>query len=1323
MFNSNRSILNGISIPELIKDETLKSMFELTAEKFASKIAINFLDKSLTYCELDLLSNNIASKLKEHSVKRGDKVCILMPRGYMLHAAILGVVKIGACYVPMDYDFPNDRVHSIIDESDAILCITDKLISTHIQTFDPSNIELKQIENNFEGPLVNDYAYILYTSGSTGKPKGIPITHGQICHLIRSEQSVLGINQNDKVYQGFSVSFDMWCEETWIAYFVGAELFISDSILSKSFDDLSEMLKKWEITVLHAVPTLLGYLDTDISTLRIVNAGGEACSEGIKNKWTKLPIRFFNSYGPTETTVSATFAELKFADNIHIGSPLPNYNLAIVKDKFEPVLIGEKGELVISGYGVSNGYLKRPELTQEKFLEKPSELSDLNGDRIYRSGDLASINEQGQIIIHGRIDDQVKIRGYRIELGDIEEHILRFDGIKNAAVTLFTDSSNQVLLIGYFEKNKNHPKISVTELTEFLKTQIPSYMIPDHFFEIDNFPQLPSGKVNRKALIPPEIFRNKASSPSALDSSAGNFKKIEFVIKNVFKIDTLDTNLDFFNDYGGHSLLAANLVSQLRSENIVNAASIKDIYQHRPIGKLIQFWEDKLNSQNDQAKESEKINIKVSGTKYFLAGMIQSILLVLIFGLFSAQFYIPYLGYYFVQIEYEQHDLALITAFAMFFIVPPIITIFTVLLKWIVIGKFKEGNYDLWGSYYLRWWFVKRLNSIVATNVLNGTTLYSSFLRKLGVKIPNSSILSNIYIGAEDLVEIGENVSVSAHVVFNNAVVENGQLKLSKIKIHDNVNIGSASVIAGNTVINKNSELQDLSYLDENQIIPENSIFGGSPATFIRTKIEEDVIEKTPKNVKLRYNIIFMLLLIFIPFLILIPLWPIIYLLNEFDNAAGDYEFYYLVFSPVMGLIYICIYILEVIVVGRWLQKSIKPGNYSLYSVTYLKKWLYDQIMDLSLGIIHPLFATIYAPYFYKSLRAKIGKNTEISTASNVSHHLLEIGEGAFIADAVILGEAEFKNNILTIGTTQIGNQTFIGNSALIPQGYEIGNNVLIGVLSIPPENKDLSKHSGKDWFGSPAIELPKRQESDKFGMELTWNPSKLRKFTRAMIEFIRIIIPQSIVLALSSLFIAYSHDLLFEDSILLSVIKFPLYYLLFIGFPAFLFTVILKWVLVGKYKSVSHPLWSLPVWLSEMVTSIYEALAIPFFLEYLKGTPFLPFFMKFYGVKMGKRVFLDTADFTEFDLVSIGSHSALNFESGPQTHLFEDRVMKMGLIKIGEHCNIGARSIILYNTELKDQVDIKALSLVMKSEKLSENSTWIGSPIIAHTSRIHKNN
>jgi non-ribosomal peptide synthetase-like protein len=1323
MIHSNRSIFNGISMPELIKDETLKSMFESTAKKFPTKTALHFLDKTLTYTELDSLANNIALQLKAQQIERGNRVCILMPRGYLLHASILAVVKIGACYVPMDYDFPDDRVQAIIDESEAILCITDKLISIDIKVFDPSKIKLEEVEDNFEGPLVSDDAYILYTSGSTGKPKGIPITHGQICHLIRSEQFILQISHSDRVYQGFSVSFDMWCEETWIAYFVGAELFISDSILSKSFDDLSEMLREWKITVLHAVPTLLSYLDTNIPTLRIVNAGGEACSEGIKNKWAKLPIRFFNSYGPTETTVSATFAEQKSDDIIHIGKPLPNYNLAIVNEKLEAVLMGEKGELVISGYGVSNGYLNRPELTKEKFLEKPSELSELLGNRIYKSGDLASMNDQGQIIIHGRIDDQVKIRGYRIELGDIEEHMLQFNGLKNAAVTMYQDDANQVLLIGYFEKDKEHSTISVIDLTNFLKTQIPSYMVPDYIFEIEKFPQLASGKINRKALSPPETFKNNFANETALNPSAGNLEKIEFAIKNVFKIGSINPNQDFFTDYGGHSLLAANLVSQLRSQDILSSASIKDIYQHRPLGKLIEFWESKLETQDSQPKEKEKIFTKVSQTKFVLAGIIQLLLLVLIFGLFSAQFYIPYLGYYFVQIEFEQHDLALVTAFAMFFIVPPLITMITILLKWVVVGKFKEGKYELWGNYYLRWWFVKRLNSIVATNLLNGTTLYSAFLRKLGVQIPNSSILSNIYIGAEDLLEIGENVSVSAHVVFNNAVVENGQLILSKIIIHDNVNIGSASVVAGNTIIYENSELQDLSFLNEGQTIPPNSIFGGSPATFIRSKTKDEIIEKVPKRLKFKYNIIFMMLLVLIPFFILIPLWPIIYLLNEFDNAAGDYEFYYLVFSPAMGLIYICIYITEIVLIGRWLQKSIKPGNYSLYSVTYLKKWLYDQIMDLSLGIIHPLFATLYAPYLYKALRAKIGKNTEISTASNVSHHLLEIGEGAFIADAVILGEAEFKNNILTVGKTKIGNQTFIGNSALIPQGYEIGNNVLIGVLSIPPENQDISKDSGKDWFGSPAIELPKRQESEKFEIGLTWNPSKMRKFMRALIEFVRITIPQSIVLALSSLFIAFSHDLVFEETALLSVIKFPLYYLFFIGFPAFFFTVFLKWVLVGKYKAQSHPLWSLPVWLSEMVTSIYEALAIPFFLEYFKGTPFLPFFMKFYGVKMGKRVYLDTADFTEFDLVSIGNYSALNFESGPQTHLFEDRVMKMGPIIIGDFCNVGARSIVLYNTEINDKVDIKSLSLVMKGETLSEGSSWIGSPIISYSPKIHKYN
>ncbi|HEY0298955.1 MAG TPA: hypothetical protein VGB84_07025, partial [Arachidicoccus sp.] len=249
----------------------------------------------------------------------------------------------------------------------------------------------------------------------------------------------------------------------------------------------------------------------------------------------------------------------------------------------------------------------------------------------------------------------------------------------------------------------------------------------------------------------------------------------------------------------------------------------------------------------------------------------------------------------------------------------------------------------------------------------------------------------------------------------------------------------------------------------------------------------------------------------------------------------------------------------------------------------------------------------------------------------------------------------------------------------------------------------------------SPAIALPHRQHSGNFAKELTIAPKLSKRIARGTVEFLRIILPETIIICCSVLFIAYAHDLV-KDKTAIQIVdalpKLPFYYLFFMGIPALLITVLLKWGLAGKYKEEQKPMWSSKVWLSEAVTSTYEALAVPFMLEYLKGTPFLPMALRLFGVKIGKKVWMNTTDITEYDLVHIGDNTALNDDCGPQTHLFEDRVMKTGSVKIGSNCSIGTRSIILYGSDIGDNSKLEPLSLVMKGETLPKNQSWTGSPV-----------
>jgi amino acid adenylation domain-containing protein len=304
-------------------------------------------------------------RLKEEGVQEGDCVGVWYPRSLELPVAILGILKAGACYIPLDREMPEDRIKMVFTDINVKTYFSDTDAGIHCS---PITIPEQPTEKvSLPEVVINpdNWAYVLFTSGSTGNPKGIPISHRNICHLIRSEEDFIGIKDTDRVYQGFSVSFDMWCEEVWISLFAGATIWIADATTVKAIDELSTVLIENKITILHAVPSILAIID-EVPALRLVNAGGEACTKQVQEKWAKPYRTFINSYGPTETTVSSNMAILNATQELTIGPPLPNYHIAVVDENMNIVPHGERGEMIISGPGVSNGYFNLPELTGTK---------------------------------------------------------------------------------------------------------------------------------------------------------------------------------------------------------------------------------------------------------------------------------------------------------------------------------------------------------------------------------------------------------------------------------------------------------------------------------------------------------------------------------------------------------------------------------------------------------------------------------------------------------------------------------------------------------------------------------------------------------------------------------------------------------------------------------------------------------------------------------------------------------------------------------------------------------------------------------------------
>ncbi|MGB8250929.1 MAG: Pls/PosA family non-ribosomal peptide synthetase, partial [Azonexus sp.] len=363
---------------------------------------------------------------------------------------------------------------------------------------------------------------------------------------------------------------------------------------------------------------------------------------------------------------------------------------------------------------------------------------------------------------------------------------------------------------------------------------------------------------------------------------------------------------------------------------------------------------------------------------------------------------------------------------------------------------------------------------------------------------------------------------------------------------------------------------------------------------------------------------------------------------------------------------------------------------------------------EFSLNILHGIYATVYSPFWYRLLGARVGRGAEISTAQGLIPDLLTLGDETFIADAVMLGDEAIDGGWMSLRPTVISQRSFVGNGAYVPDGTVIPENVLIGVHSHVPANDAM--RPGDTWLGSPAINLPAREQTAGFPEELTFRPSKRRRIGRGLVEAFRIVTPHAAVIA-----VGYT--------VVLNVMPLAeagrwgavAWYLnvagLLYGLGAFLFVVILKWLLIGRYDKRAQPMWTPFVWLSEGITSLYEGITVPNFMRYLRGTPWLPVAFNLLGSRIGRGAYLDTTDFTEFDCVHIGDHSELNALCCPQTHLFEDRVMKIDHVRIGHRVSLGARSAVLYSAAVGDNVRLGPLTLVMKGESLPANSRWHGCP------------
>ncbi|QAU33875.1 Pls/PosA family non-ribosomal peptide synthetase [Janthinobacterium sp. 17J80-10] len=1316
-------IVVGPARADLVCDEVLASLFEATASRIPDKVALICSDRQLTYQALNQQADQVASGLISAGVRPGQIVGLWLPRGIDLLVMQLGIAKAGAAWLPFDADVPVERIGVCLDDAEAVGIVTCAAFAAHLP---PAGHCLWSAEELLvpalplrrrEGLLASHPAYVIYTSGSTGKPKGIAISQASISHFLRSENAMLGVCESDRVYQGFSAAFDMSFEEIWISYLVGATLWIAPKEVATDPEVLPHALVENDITVIHTVPTLLALFNHDVQCLRLINLGGEMCPAPLVARWARPGRQVFNTYGPTEATVSASLAELHAHQPVTIGRPLPNYGMLVIDTSTENGLVllprGEVGELCITGPGVADGYLGRPELTAEKFLPNPW-ATHAHDRRLYRTGDLARIGPDGCVECLGRTDDQVKIRGFRVELGEIEAVLARQPGIGTVAVVLRQQDGIDQLVAFFVAEGGAAP--SGMALRAALAASLPSYMVPGCFEQLVEMPRLLSGKIDRKAL---------RARPLAIVAEAGNSdvpqtpaeQALFSALGKLFPGQPLVGTADFFFDLGGHSLLAARLVSTLRTDSRFAHITVRDVYQQRTIGGIAEV----LGNTAAPVSAADTDWQPPSAFRRWRCGIAQAAALPGLVALRMAQWLTPFFAYHFFTGEPgDSIAFAVLISVAAFVLTTLLEFAIAIGGKWLIAGRLKPGSYPLWGLTYYRWWLADRLVESAPTYLLNGSSMYIWWLRALGAKIGREVVIGSITLRAPDLLSIGDGASIGNAVNLENARVEHGVLRIGAIDIGREACIGSCAVLEGNTALGEYGHLEGQSALGDGAALPARRIWKGSPARDIgsfdpSSHPARPVVSRGRHLVEAVY---FMAGATLITTLFFLPVFPSFMLIDWIDNVdrfpalqSTNFGFqlakYFILAFPATALMIVCTALLSALI--RWTAlPRLKPGSWPVHSNRYCAKWLVNQIQEASLQVLHGVYATIYAPFWYRLLGAKVGRGAEISTALGLVPDMLTLGEDTFIADAVMLGDEHIDAGWMSVQPTVISRRSFIGNGAYVPDGTIVPENVLIGVHSFVPENGRMQ--SGDTWLGTPAINLPAREQTSGFPEALTYRPSHLRRIGRGLIEAFRIIAPHAIVIAVGYTIVLNVMPLAGAGQWAEVIASLTIDGLLY-GLGTFVFIVALKWLLMRRYRKCSVPMWTPFVWLSEAVTNMYEGIAVPNFMRYLRGTPWLPLAFNMLGSRIGKGVYLDTTDVTEFDCVTIGEYSEINALACPQTHLFEDRVMKIDHVVIGRRVYMGPRSAVLYSATIADDVRLGALTLVMKGEFIPAASSWNGCP------------
>ncbi|WP_018612579.1 non-ribosomal peptide synthetase [Segetibacter koreensis] len=589
-------------------DRTIVDLFKQQVESTPDNVAVIFQEQRLSYRELNERSNQLAHYLRSKGVKEECLVPICIERSHEMLVGLLGILKSGAAYVPIDPEYPQERITFMLEDIKANIVVAGKAGKLKLKITDELDIidlfkdwpiiekmPRTNLQTNFNN---NNLAYVVYTSGSTGQPKGVMIEHGSLLNYVLVFKDYFSITQNDFVIQQYSISFDTSMEEIYPALISGGCVCIIKD--GRDVEKIKQYIEDGLATVLSAAPMTIEWLNNNLSgtgQLRyVINGGDVLYPSSIDHLFKKVNI--VNGYGPSETTIGVTYNKVKsISEASLIGKPIANVRIYILGHQNQLQAIGIPGEIHIGGLQVSRGYLNRPELTHKKFVQDP--FNPLSGCRMYKTGDMGKWLGDGSIQFLGRKDEQVKIRGYRIELGELESVLQQYDQVRQGVVLAREDKEGRKRLVGYIVPTKG--SLDREALILYLSSKLPQYMVPGLWVEIEKLPLTPNGKIDRKAL--PDVDASEEALSKQYQGPRNEVEaKLCVIWQDLLEVERVGIHDNFF-ELGGDSIITIQISS--RAKRAGYEIRPRDIFLYQDISRLSAAIINNSTASAFQAEQGE----------------------------------------------------------------------------------------------------------------------------------------------------------------------------------------------------------------------------------------------------------------------------------------------------------------------------------------------------------------------------------------------------------------------------------------------------------------------------------------------------------------------------------------------------------------------------------------------------------------------------------------------------------------------------------------------------------------------------------------------